>query len=127
MSCLADSCFYAHNFSRDDRNLVNQIENCIIRILKVYKIESYADRKNIGIWVGKKNNSMKIAAIGIKVKRWIAYHGFSLNVSNDLSKYNKIIPCGIKNKGITNLRKLGINKTNNINKIIAKEFLGIFL
>ena len=48
---------------------------------------------------------MKIAAIGIRVKRWIAYHGFSLNVSNDLSKYKKIVPCGIRDKEITNLRK----------------------
>ena len=112
---------------KDIRNLVNRIEKCIIRVLKFYKIKSYADRKNIGIWVGKKNNSMKIAAIGIKVKRWIAYHGFALNVSNDLSKYKKIIPCGVKNKGVTNLRKLGIKNTNNINKIIVKEFLNIFL
>ena len=112
---------------KDIRNLVNRIEKCIIRVLKFYKIKSYADRKNIVIWVGKKNNSMKIAAIGIKVKRWIAYHGFALNVSNDLSKYKKIIPCGVKNKGVTNLRKLGIKNTNNINKIIVKEFLNIFL
>jgi lipoyl(octanoyl) transferase len=112
---------------KDIRNLVNRIEKCIIRVLKFYKIKSYADRKNIGIWVGKKNNSMKIAAIGIKVKRWIAYHGFALNVSNDLSKYKKIIPCGVKDKGVTNLRKLGIKNTNNINKIIVKEFLNIFL
>ena len=112
---------------KDIRNLVNRIEKCIIRVLKSYKIKSYADRKNIGIWVGKKSNSMKIAAIGIKVKRWIAYHGFALNVSNDLSKYKKIIPCGVKNKGVTNLRKLGIKNTNNINKIIVREFLNIFL
>ena len=112
---------------KDIRNLVNQIEKCIIRVLKFYKIKSHADRKNIGIWVGEKNNSMKIAAIGVKVKRWIAYHGFSINVSNDLSKYKKIIPCGIKDKEITSLKKLGINNTNNINKIIVKEFLGIFL
>jgi len=82
---------------KDIRNLVNQIEKCIIRVLKFYKIKSHADRKNIGIWVGKKNNSMKIAAIGIK------------------------------DKEITSLKKLGINNTNNINKIIVKEFLGIFL
>ena len=112
---------------KDIRKLVNEIENCIIDILKEYKISSYPDNKNIGIWVGNKKNSMKIAAIGIRVKKWIAYHGFALNVSNDLSKYKGIIPCGIKDKGITNLNKLGIKKYNNIEKIIVKKFLNIFL
>ena len=69
---------------------------------------------------------MKIAAIGIRVKKWIAYHGFALNVSNDLSKYDGIIPCGIKDKGITSIRDLGKQNYNNIEKIIAKQFLDIF-
>ena len=68
---------------KDIRKLVNKIENCIIDILREYKISSYRDSKNIGIWVGNEKNSMKIAAIGIRVKKWIAYHGFALNVSND--------------------------------------------
>ena len=112
---------------KDIRKLVNKIENCIIDILREYKILSYGDSKNIGIWVGNKKNSMKIAAIGIRVKKWIAYHGFALNVSNDLSKYNGIIPCGIENKGITNLKEMGISNFTNINKIIIKKFLNIFL
>ena len=112
---------------RDIRKLISKIENCIIDILSEYKIKSYPDKKNIGIWVGDKNNSMKIAAIGIRVKKWIAYHGFALNVCNDLSKYNGIIPCGIKDKGITNLKELGITKYNNIEAIIIKKFLNIFL
>ena len=109
------------------RKLVSNIENCIIDVLDTYKITSYTDKKNIGIWVGNKNNLEKIAAIGIRVKKWIAYHGFALNVCNDLSKYNGIIPCGIKDKGITNLKKLGIVKYNNIEEIIIKKFLNIFL
>ena len=112
---------------RDIRKLISKIENCIIDILSEYKIKSYPDKKNIGIWVGDKNNSMKIAAIGIRVKKWIAYHGFALNVCNDLSKYNGIIPCGIKDKCITILKKLGIKKYNNIENIITKNFLNIFL
>ena len=112
---------------KDIRKLINKIEKCIINILDEYKIKSYPDKKNIGIWVNDKNNSMKIAAIGIRVKKWIAYHGFALNICNDLSKYNGIVPCGIKDKGITNLKKLGIKKYNNIEKIIAKKFLNIFL
>ena len=112
---------------KDIRKLINKIELCIIEILKEYKIESYPDKKNIGIWVGHKNNSKKIAAIGIKVKRWIAYHGFALNVYNDLSKYNKIIPCGIIDKEITSLKELGIKNYKNIDQLIIKKFLNIFL
>ena len=112
---------------KDIRKLISKIENCIIEILKEYKIKSYADKKNIGIWIGNKKNSKKIAAIGIRVKKWVAYHGFSLNVSNDLSKYNAIIPCGIKDKGVTNLKEMGINNFNNVEKIIIKKFLNIFL
>ena len=112
---------------KDIRKLVSNIEDCIIEVLDVYKITSYPDKKNIGIWVGNKNNLEKIAAIGIRVKKWIAYHGFALNVYNDLSKYNGIIPCGVKGKSITNLKKLGITKFNNIEEIIIKKFLNVFL
>ena len=112
---------------KDVRKLVSNIENCIIEILKEYKIKSHTDRKNIGIWVGKENNSMKIAAIGIRVKKWIAYHGFSINVSNDLSKYKRIIPCGIKDKGITSLKEMGADNYKNIEKVIIEKFLNIFL
>ena len=108
---------------KDIRKLVIQIENCVINILKEYELSSYVDKKNIGIWVEDK----KIAAIGIRVKKWIAYHGFSLNVSNDLTKYKEIIPCGIKDKGITSLKDLGVNNYINIEKIITKQFLNTFV
>ena len=111
---------------KDIRKLVRNIEKCIIQILKTYKIKSFPDRKNIGVWVGNKKNPKKIAAIGIRVKKWIAYHGFSLNVSNDLSKYDNIVPCGIKDKGITSLKKIGIKNTVNINKVIINSFLNVF-
>ena len=111
---------------KDIRKLITKIENCIIKVLKQYNINSFADDKNIGIWVKNKEKVLKIAAIGIRVKKWIAYHGFALNVSNDLKKYNKIIPCGIKNRGVTSIKDIGINDYNNIEKIIINEFLTIF-
>ena len=61
-----------NNRKKNIRNLITQVEQIIIKFLKIYKVNSYADRKNIGIWVNQK----KIAAIGIRVSRWIAYHGF---------------------------------------------------
>jgi len=112
---------------KDIRKLVNKIENCIMDVLNEYNIESYPDRNNVGIWVDDKNNSEKIAAIGIRVKKWVAYHGFALNISNDLSKYNGIIPCGIKDRGITNFKKLGVNNHKNLEKVIINKFLNTFL
>ena len=112
---------------RDIRKLISKIENCIIQTLKVYTLDSYKDSENIGIWVDKQKSSKKIAAIGIRVKKWIAYHGFSLNVYNDLSKYKGIIPCGIKNKGITSLEDMGVKNYNNIENVIIKKFLSTFL
>ena len=112
---------------KDIRVLVQKIEKCIIEILKEYKIKSYTDKKNIGIWAGNTKNLMKIAAIGIRVKKWIAYHGFSLNVNNDLSEYKKIAPCGIRDKGVTSLQELGVKNFYNIDEIIIKKFLNTFL
>ncbi len=111
---------------KDIRKLITKIENCIINTLSNYKIKSYPDKKNIGIWVERKNKQMKIAAIGIKVKKWIAYHGFAINICNDLSMYDAIVPCGIKDKKVTSLKNLGISEFSNINKIIIKNFLNTF-
>jgi lipoyl(octanoyl) transferase len=112
---------------KDIRKLLNNIENCIINILAEYEIKSYRDPNNIGIWTGSNNNSKKIAAIGIKIKKWIAYHGFAINISNDLSKYKKIIPCGIKNKGVTSLKDMGVKDLKNIDEVIKNKFLDTFL
>ena len=86
------------------RNLVRQIEHIIIDFLKIYGINSYADKDNIGIWVNQK----KIAAIGIRVSRWVAYHGFAINIDNNLDDYLKIIPCGLDNKKITSIKNEGV-------------------
>ena len=109
---------------KDIRNLVRQIEHSIIEFLRIYKIESYADKKNIGIWVKNK----KIAAIGIKVSRWVAYHGFSINIKNNLEEYKKIIPCGLSNKNITSIKnekKIPKNIVINLKKILLKNISNI--
>ncbi len=92
--------------NRDIRKFIKLIEGVIINTLTDYKIKSFADRKNIGIWVKKNNNINKVAALGLRIRKWVVYHGFSLNVKNDLKPYSKIIPCGIKDKGITNLKQV---------------------
>ena len=81
------------------RKLIRLIEKSIIDFLKIFKIKGREDKKNIGVWVNKK----KIAAIGLRVSRWVAYHGFSVNISNNLNEYLKIVPCGLSNTKITSI------------------------
>ena len=104
---------------KDIRLLLKVIETSIIEILKIYNINGSSDKKNIGIWVKNK----KISAIGIKVKRWIAYHGCSININNDLSKYKKIIPCGLSNDRITSFDDLGVKNIYNLNNNIKEIFV----
>ena len=104
---------------KDIRNLVRQIENIIINFLSIYKIKSYADKKNIGIWV----KDRKIAAIGIRVTNWIAYHGCSINIKNNLKEYKKISPCGLNNRNITSIKNERKNITDNVNKSLKNVFL----
>ena len=106
------------------KKLITVIENTIIKTLKSYKINCFADRKNIGIWHKNKSGQInKIAAIGIKVRKWIAYHGVSINIKNDLDAYKKIIPCGIKNRGVINLNRIKKQNYKNIKKDLIKNFL----
>jgi len=109
--------------NRDIRRFISCIEKSIIDTLKFYKIETFADKKNIGIWYNNKNQIKKIAAIGFKVSKWIAYHGFSLNIDNDIKKYESIIPCGIKNKGITNLKKIKDQNYDKLEDILVKNLI----
>ena len=91
---------------KDIRKFISVIEKSIIETLKLYDIETFADKENIGIWYNDNSTIKKVAAIGVRVSKWIAYHGFSININNNLKKYDAIIPCGIKDKGITNLKKI---------------------
>ncbi len=111
------------NKKRDIRKFISIIEDTIIETLKQFKIKSHADRKNIGIWFDNKGKLEKVAAIGVRVSKWIAYHGFSLNINNNLDPYNKIIPCGIKDKGITNLKKISKINFNKIDEILVEKFI----
>ena len=105
------------------KQLISLIEKTIIDTLDYFKIKAFADRKNIGIWTKNKNDIKKVAAIGIKVKRWIAYHGFALNISNDLKKYDKIKPCGLDSKNITNLYKIKKQNYKKIKDKLIDKFL----
>mgnify|MGYP001496659487 FL=1 len=104
---------------KDVRKLILIIEKSIIELLKLYKIKAYSDKKNIGIWV----NNKKIAAIGLRISKWIAYHGCSININNNLNQYFKIIPCGLNNQNITSV----YNEKKKLIKRIDEEIIRIFI
>ena len=119
-------CYFVINLQKrkiNIRKFLSIIEKTIIDTLSEFKIDSFADKQNIGIWHQNKKEIKKIAAIGIKVRKWIAYHGFAINVKNDLKKYNKIIPCGIRDKGITNLVKIKKQNYDSLNNKIVNNFI----
>ena len=122
--------YFVMNLNKRDkaiRGFVNKIEDTIILTLNELDIESFKDKNNIGIWVKQNNLEQKIAAIGIKVKKWIAYHGFSININVNKSNYEGIVPCGIKKKGIANISDFKKNIDEEIlDNIIIKNFLKVF-
>ena len=108
---------------KDIRKFITIIEKTIILTLKFYKIETFPDKDNIGIWYKYNDEVKKIAAIGIRVSKWIAYHGFAININNDLENYKKIIPCGISDKGVTNLKSIIDQDYSNLSDILIKNFI----
>tara|TARA_B100000900_G_scaffold319647_1_gene278800 strand:- start:218 stop:835 length:618 start_codon:yes stop_codon:yes gene_type:complete len=108
---------------KDIRKFITLIEKTIIQTLKVYNIQTFPDKDNIGIWYKTNNEIKKIAAIGIRVSKWIAYHGFAININNDLDNYKKIIPCGILDKGITNLRNITDQDYSNLADELIQNFI----
>ena len=108
-----------NNRKKDIRKFINVIEKSVIQFLEAYKIIAKKDKKNIGIWVHQK----KIAAIGIRVSRWVAYHGCSINISNNLNQYLKIIPCGLDNRKVTSIFKEKKIKPKNYENKLAEIFI----
>ena len=119
-------CYFVINLKKrkkDIRKFISIIEKTIIDTIKFYKIDTFADKKNIGIWHKKKNEIKKVAAIGVRVSKWVAYHGFSININNDLNKYNAIIPCGIVDKGVTSLKKIKNQNYDSLDNKLVEYFI----
>ena len=119
-------CYFVIDLSKrnkDIRKFVNLIEKVIIESLKKYNIYSFSDRNNVGIWTKDDNRIKKIGAIGIRIKNWVAFHGFSLNINNSLNEYRKIIPCGIKSIDITCLKLIKDQNYKKIKKDIVLNFI----
>ena len=108
---------------KDIRKFISILEKTIIDTLKFYHIDTFADKKNIGIWYNDNNKIKKVAAIGVRVSKWIAFHGFSININTNLEKYKAIIPCGIKDKGVTNLKKIKNQNYKELKNRLIKNFI----
>ena len=119
-------CYFVIDLKKDKKDIrrfISIIEKTIIKTLKYYQIDSFPDKDNIGIWYNDNLNIKKIAAIGVRVSKWIAYHGFSININNNLEKYKAIIPCGIKDKGVINLKNIKDQNYKNLENILIKNFI----
>ena len=119
-------CYFVINLKKgkkDIRKFISIIERTIIETLKYYRIDTFPDKDNIGIWYNDNSEIKKIAAIGVRVSKWIAYHGFSININNDLKKYDAIIPCGIKDKGITSLKNIKDQNYEGIENKLIENFI----
>ncbi len=105
----------------DLRKFVSDIEQSVIDTLEEIGVESFKREGRIGIWCfDKQNKEKKIAAIGIRVRKWVSFHGLSVNINPNLEHFKGIVPCGISEYGVTSLKELGIN-------ISPFEFDEIFL
>jgi len=109
--------------TKDIRNFISIIEKSIIETLNFFNIKTFSDKENIGIWYKDREQIKKVAAIGVRVKKWIAYHGFAININNNLDQYKKIIPCGIKDKGITNLVKIKKKDYSKLGDLLIEKFI----
>ena len=117
------------NFYTDINRYLRSLEEIVISTLNFYKISSKRSHGETGVWLEPNSpNSRKICAIGVKTRRWATMHGFALNVNTDLSYYDYIIPCGIKNKGITSINKevKGKVSVNEVKKKLLENLKEIF-
>ena len=119
-------CYFVIDLKKREkniRNFISIIEKTIIDTIKFFRINTFADKENIGIWYKDNEEIKKVAAIGIRVSKWVAYHGFSININNNLNKYNAIIPCGINNRGVTNLKKINNQNYDELEDKLIENFL----
>lgn len=103
------------------------LEKWVINFLQEFGIKGEIRKGRVGIWVEGKNGEEKIAAIGIKVRKWVSYHGIAININPDLAAFENIVPCGIKEFGVTSMQKLGIKTNQDFNKILRKTFAESFI
>ncbi len=111
----------------DVRAFVHDLEEWIIRTLAAFDVKGERREDRIGIWVVNQGREAKIAAIGVRVRRWVTFHGVSLNIAPDLEHFSGIVPCGIEGFGVTSLKDLGVDVgLADVDKALQQTFRNIF-
>lgn len=113
--------------SPDIAKFVEFLERWVIAVLKEYGIVGEIRKNRVGIWVDTPSGEKKIAAIGIKVKKWVTYHGIAININPDLCGFENIIPCGIKEFGVTSFADLGIKMQRDFDEVLQEKFFSTYL
>lgn len=116
------------NFFTDLNKYLRSLEEVVIKTLKYYNISGERSKNETGVWIKSNKIEKKICALGVKASRWVTMHGLALNVNTDLSYFENIIPCGIKNKSITSISN-EYGKEMNIEDVkekIIENFLDVF-
>jgi lipoyl(octanoyl) transferase len=115
------------NRGNDVRAFVAALENWIIKTLAEFQIIGERREDRVGVWVNGEDGENKIAALGIRIRHGITFHGISINVSPDLSHYDGIVACGVHDHGVTSLKQLGVKASlQDVDKALRKTFLPIF-
>lgn len=111
----------------DLKKYIHNLEEWIIRSLEQLGVKGERREGRVGIWVDEKGRESKIAAIGVRVRHWVSYHGISLNIDPDLSHFSGIVPCGIAEHGVTSLQALGrIASQAQVQKVMQNQWSEIF-
>jgi lipoyl(octanoyl) transferase len=113
--------------ARDVRGFVHGLEDWLIAALGTFGVKGETRADRVGIWVVRGDEEAKIGAIGVRVTRWVSWHGFSLNVDPDLAHFGGIVPCGIAEHGVTSLRALGVQASMaEVDAVLEQTFAGVF-
>jgi len=111
----------------DVRAYVQDLEQWLIEALALFNVKGERREGRVGIWVQRGMKEDKIAALGVRIKRWVTFHGVALNVDPDLSHFTGIVPCGVKAHGVTSLADLGIMvSTADVDVALKQSFKKIF-
>ena len=112
---------------RDVRRFVHSLEGWVIAALADLGVEAWRAPGRIGIWVGREGTEAKVGAIGVRVRRWVTLHGFSVNLTPELSHFSGIVPCGIADLPVTSLDEMGVTNVQTRFDLALRRHLGDFL
>jgi lipoyl(octanoyl) transferase len=111
----------------DISKFVKFLENWVIGFLAEFGIKGEIREGRVGIWVETEGGEKKIAALGIKVRRWVTYHGIAINIDLDLAGFKNIVPCGIAEFGVTSFEELGVKMNRDFEEVLKEKFFATYL